>query len=123
MAIKTVEAYIESLPPDQAKIVSAVRAIILKAAPEAEESFKWAQPVYESGGPFCYIKAFTSAVNFGFWRGVDLDDPNGRLEGSGQKMRHVRIEDLSQIDEKAFAAFVTQAVRLNAAKGDPSRNK
>jgi len=123
MAIKTVDAYIESLPPEQAKIVSALRKVILKAAPEAEESFKWAQPVYESGGPFCYIKAFKSSVNFGFWRGVDLDDPDGRLEGSGQKMRHVKIEQSSQIDEKAFAAFVQQAIRLNAIKGDPSRNK
>lgn len=123
MTIKTVDAYIESLPADQAKIVTAVRAIIHKAAPKAEESFKWAQPVYESNGPFCYIKAFKSAVNFGFWRGVDLDDPHGRLEGSGQKMRHVKIEELAQIDEKAFTAFVTQAVRLNATKGDPTRNK
>jgi hypothetical protein len=123
MAITTVDAYIESLPTEQAKIVSALRKVILKAAPEATESFKWAQPVYESGGPFCYIKAFKSSVNFGFWRGVDLDDPDGRLEGSGHKMRHVKIEELSQIEEKAFAAYVKQAVQLNAAMGDPSRNK
>jgi hypothetical protein len=123
MAVKTVDVYIDSLPPDQAKIVSALRTVIRMAAPEAEESFKWAQPVYENGGPFCYIKAFKNGVNFGFWRGVDLDDPEGRLEGSGQKLRHVKIEELSQIDEKAFAAFVTQAVQLNATKGDPSRNK
>jgi hypothetical protein len=123
MAPKTVDAYLESLSADQAEIVSALRRIVTKAEPKAKESFKWAQPVYESGDPFCYVKAFKNAVNFGFWRGVDLDDPMGRLEGSGEKMRHVKIRQLSEIDEEMFAGFVKQAVQLNAIKGDHSRNK
>ncbi len=69
----------------------ACAAIVQKAAPEASESIKWAQPVYESNGPFAYIKAFKNAVNFGFWRGVDLDDPQGLLAGDGDKMRHVKL--------------------------------
>lgn len=123
MAQKTVDEYIKNLPSHQAEIVSALRQLVLKTEPETKESFKWAQPVYERGGPFCYIKAFKDAVNFGFWRGVDLKDPNRRLEGTGEKMRHVKIKQLSDVDEKAFAAFVKQAVQLNATKGDPSRHK
>jgi hypothetical protein len=123
MAVKTVDAYIKSLPPDQADLVSSLRKLVHEAAPGAKESFKWAQPVYESDGPFCYIKAFKSSVNFGFWRGVDLDDPLGLLEGSGEKMRHVKITQASEIDKKTFTAYIKQAVQLNAAKGDPSRNK
>lgn len=123
MAPKTVDTYVAGLSPDQAEIVSTLRQIVLEAAPGAKESFKWAQPVYESGGPFCYIKAFKNAVNFGFWRGVDLEDPGGRLEGSGEKMRHIKVRQLSDIDKKPFAAFVKQAVELNAEKGDPTRNK
>ena len=46
MADKTVENYIAKLPEGQAELVREVRQIILKAAPEAEESIKWAQPVY-----------------------------------------------------------------------------
>jgi hypothetical protein len=123
MAVKTVDEYIESLSADQAEIVSALRRIIKEAAPDAEEAFKWAQPVYERGGPFCYIKAFKSAVNFGFWRGVDLDDPAGQLEGSGDKMRHIKLKSLDDIDAVAFAGFVKQAVQLNADKGDPGRSR
>jgi len=60
-------------------------------------------------------------VNFGFWRGVELDDPAGLLVGSGEKMRHVRLESVDDVDEAAFAAFVRQAAQLNLVKGDPTR--
>lgn len=121
MADKTVDGYISGLESWQAEIVSQVRGIILQAAPQARESIKWAQPVYESGGPFAYMKAFKKAVNFGFWRGIDLDDPKGILEGSGDKMRHVKLTSLEDIDAAQFADFVRQAVELNQVKGDPTK--
>jgi hypothetical protein len=101
--------------------VEKLRSIVLDAAPEAKEAFKWSQPVYEFGGPFCYIKAFKEHVNFGFWRGVDLDDPMGLLQGSGEKMRHVKLTSVKDINEQAFSAFVRAAVTLNKEKGDPTK--
>ena len=121
MAEKTVDAYITSLESWQAEIVSSVRQIVLKTAPQAEEAIKWAQPIYSKNGPFAYIKAFKNSVNFGFWRGVDLADSQNILEGSGDKMRHVKLSSLEEIDEKAFADFIQQAVKLNLSKGDPTK--
>jgi len=121
MAGKTVDAYIAGLEDWQAQIVSSVRQIINQAAPEADEAIKWAQPVYSSNGPFAYIKAFKNSVNFGFWRGVDLKDPKGLLEGSGDKMRHVKLSSTDQIDQAAFSDLINQAVQLNQTKGDPTK--
>lgn len=121
MADRTVDGYIAGLENWQAEIVSQVRGIILQVAPEAGESIKWAQPVYDSNGPFAYIKAFKKAVNFGFWRGVNLDDPKGILQGSGEKMRHVKLVSLGDIDREQFVSFVQQAIELNQVKGDPTR--
>jgi hypothetical protein len=121
LAEKTVDGYIAGLEGWQAEIVSKVRSIVRAAAPDAQESIKWAQPVYETNGPVCYIKAFKKSVNFGFWRGVDLEDPRGLLKGSGEKMRHVPLTSTDEIDETVFAEFVRQAVELNLDKGDPSK--
>jgi hypothetical protein len=123
MAVKTVDEYILGLDEWQAEIVSGVRKIIFKAAPDATESVKWAQPVYESNGPFAYIKAFKTNVNFGFWRGVDIPDPEGLLQGTGEKMRHVKLTTLEDIHEEKFGEFVRQAIELNETKGDPTKNK
>lgn len=122
MAGKTVDAYITQLEEWQAEIVSKVRTIILEAAPEADESIKWAQPVYEVNGPFAYIKAFKNSVNFGFWRGLDIHDPHGLLQGTGEKMRHIRLTSLEDIDGEAFTDFIHQAVKLNLSKGDPTKS-
>jgi hypothetical protein len=121
MAGKTVDAYIAGLADWQAQIVSSVRQVLNQAAPEADEAIKWAQPVYSSNGPFAYIKAFKNSVNFGFWRGVDLKDPKGLLQGSGDKMRHVKLTSTDQVDQAAFSDLINQAVQLNQTKGDPTK--
>jgi len=122
MAAKTVDDYIDGLDGWQTDVADRVRDIINNVAPEAKESIKWAQPVYEVNGPFCYMKAFKNTVNFGFWRGIDLDDPQGLLQGTGEKMRHVKLAGLEDIDDQAFAAYVKQAVALNLEKGDPTKS-
>ncbi|HKZ54155.1 MAG TPA: DUF1801 domain-containing protein [Anaerolineales bacterium] len=123
MAEKTVDGYILGLEGWQREVVTQLRKIVREAAPEAKESIKWAQPVYESHGPFCYIKAFQSAVNIGFWRGADLKDPGRLLQGSGEKMRHVKLTDEDAIQAEVLADFVRQAVRLNRVKGDPTKGE
>ncbi len=121
MTRKTVDEYIAGLDDWKAETVAGVRQIILEAAPDSTESIKWSQPVYESNGPFCYIKAFKKSVNFGFWRGIDIDDPAGLLQGTGEKMRHVKLSGISDINVELFADYIDQAVQLNLSKGDPTK--
>ena len=120
-ADKTVDGYIASLGDWRGQVVQDVSEVIRAAAPGARESIKWAQPVWASNGPFAYVKAFPRAVNVGFWRGVDLDDPDGLLTGDGDRMRHIKLTSPSQVKPEVLAAWVRQAVALNAGKGDPTR--
>ena len=106
----------------QAEIVSEVRQIIMKPALEVDDSFKWAQPAYEVNGPIAYIKAIKNSVNFGFWRGIDINDPKGLLRGSRKKMRYFKLSRLEDINQQIFSDFVRQAVKLNLTKGDPTRS-
>ena len=118
---KTVDAYEAALSGWQKDVVSSLRAITKAAAPDATESIKWGQPVYEINGPFAYVKAFASTVNFGFWRGAELTDPDGLLDGGGTRMRHVKLTSTGDVKAARFAAMVKEAVALNRQKGDPTR--
>ena len=40
---------------------------------------------------FGYVNVFTAHVNVGFFRGAELPDPQGLLQGSGRFMRHVKL--------------------------------
>lgn len=120
---RTVDAYLRALPPRQRAIAARLRRIVKAAAPDAIESIKWAQPVYESNGPFAFMKKATAHVTFGFWRGVELDAGRGILESSGSVMAHMKIRSEDEIDDRMVARLVKDAVRLNREKGDPTKRR
>ena len=120
MPKKSIDGYIDGLPPAQRRIVSALVDLVREAAPGSVGSIKWAQPVFEQNGPFCYIRAFKDHVNLGFWRGVDIPSGNGLLESGGKKMAHVKVRSEDQIKRELFQSWVREAVQLNLTKGDPT---
>ena len=60
---------------------------------------------------FAYVDAFRQHVNIGFYRGAELDDPAGLLEGSGKRMRHVKIRWGQPVDEAALGQLIAAAYR------------
>jgi hypothetical protein len=117
---QTIDEYIQRFPGWRGQAVSRVRTVVLEAEPKLRESIKWAQPVFELSGPVCYMKVFANHVNFGFWRGASLKDPDQLLLGDGEKMRNVRLSKLADIDAPQFARWVREAAKLNLALGNPS---
>ena len=58
---------------------------------------------------FAYVNAFRAHVNVGFFRGAELPDPNGLLEGTGKFMRHVKLRPDSEVDATALAKLINTA--------------
>ena len=104
----------------QTQVVNQLLGIAQQALPHATHAIKWSQPVVEAGGPIAYIKVAKAHVTLGFWRGAELSDPDGKLEG-GDRMKHIKLASPAEIDRTRFAAWLEEAGRLNAEKGDPSR--
>ena len=68
---------------------------------------------------FAYVNAFKAHVNVGFFRGAEIADPHGLLEGTGRVMRHVKIRPELDVDATALkkliqAAYKDMKRRLNA---------
>ena len=58
---------------------------------------------------FAYVNAFTAHVNVGFFRGAELADPKGLLEGTGKFMRHVKVRPERDVDATALMTLVEAA--------------
>jgi hypothetical protein len=70
---------------------------------------------------FLHVAVYRGHVNLGFNQGASLDDPAGRLQGSGRAIRHVRLED-DTLDDPDIAALVAAAVAQGVAlAGDRKR--
>ena len=58
---------------------------------------------------FAYVDAFGAHAAVGFYEGASLPDPADLLEGSGKRMRHVKLRWGGPVDEAALAALVEAA--------------
>lgn len=112
-----VDAYISQADPSQREVLEAIRQIVLRATPGIAEAIKWGQPCYSRSGNICYIADDLGHVKFGFFRGGDLADPESLLEGTGKRMRHIKVRGLEDIREEAFTSLVKQAVELDESEG------
>jgi hypothetical protein len=59
---------------------------------------------------YAYIAPQSTYVNLGFYHGVALKDPAGLLEGSGKRLRHVKIESLTPATRKELARLLEAAL-------------
>jgi hypothetical protein len=58
---------------------------------------------------FGYVAVFTAHVNVGFFQGADLEDPEGLLQGSGKRMRHVKVRPGVGLSAGALGALIQAA--------------
>ena len=59
--------------------------------------------------PFGYVNSFKSHVNVGFFYGAVLEDRAGLLEGSGKRMRHVKLKPGVELNTAALRGLVDAA--------------
>jgi len=59
--------------------------------------------------PFGYVGVFRDHVNVGFFRGADLEDAEGLLEGTGKRMRHVKLRPGAELNFAALSALIDGA--------------
>jgi len=109
------------LPPGTAPAVEPIarklRDVILDDLPGAVEVVRLGDGAAAYGvGPkkmsesHVYVMPQAEYVNLGFWHGVGLPDPDGLLEGSGAKMRHVKVRSVEDAASPAVRALVAAAL-------------
>lgn len=97
-------------------LMLAGRSLIRDVAPDVVEVVWPNQRIVGFGvGPkkmseqYVYLAAYGRHVNLGFYYGADLDDPEEMLRGTGNAMRHIRIEDVDDLEHPAVRSLIEQA--------------
>ena len=103
-------AFFGSLNEPVASLAKELRGIIRKAVPDVSESIKWGMPVYEKNGMICAIRPHRDYVALQFYTsGTSLPDPDGLLEGTGRRMRHVKVRAKREIRKRLFTSWIRRA--------------
>lgn len=102
--------------PELRALSLAARDLILSVIPDATEQVDVPSKliVYGFGtrmsDTICTIMPQRSWVNLGFYRGVELPDPAGLLEGTGKLHRHVKLRTTADLESPALMALLEAAV-------------
>jgi hypothetical protein len=105
-----VDAWLSGRPAELRPIAQTWFDHLRACGPDVRELIHDGCPVACVGdAPFGYVNTFKAHVNVGFFRGATLPDPAGLLQGSGKRMRHVKLKPGSQYDAEALRGLIDAA--------------
>jgi len=81
-------------------------------------AFGWS-PTDKAGDVFCSIAVCSDHVNFGFNRGVDIEDPQKILIGNGTQYRYIRVKDKDDFPEEIIKSLLEGAYQNSIARMKP----
>jgi hypothetical protein len=105
-----VDAWMDSRSPELGSLARTWFDQMRKCGPDVRELMHDGCPVAcVQDAAFGYVNVFTSHVNVGFFHGADLDDPLELLEGTGRRMRHVKLQPGIDCDAAALSRLIEDA--------------
>lgn len=100
-----------------------LRKLILEAAPDLVEEWKWETPVWSHNGNVVAAGVFKEHVKLNFFKGAALNDPHGLFNAGleAKATRAIDIHEGDELDESALQELVRTAVAHNNAKKKTSK--
>ncbi|MGI9516977.1 MAG: DUF1801 domain-containing protein [Pirellulaceae bacterium] len=102
---------------EKKNLVALLHQLVMAAVPRSTTEEKYGGTLYtvrpdEKEAQFCGIFTYKGHVQLSFARGVDLDDPDGMLQGGGKYRRHLNFADMDEVDAGAIGQFARAAAKL-----------
>jgi hypothetical protein len=115
--------FLDALPPEARQLVSALRDVVHRTVPHAEETLLWGGLSYhrpEVGGrvkgAVCQIGVKRGVVRLDFIHGIRLADPCGLLQGDRLSKRFVPIGSAADARRPEIVKLILEAAALDPAE-------
>jgi hypothetical protein len=116
------ELYLEGYPPDIREVAERLRAIVVRAVPDAIERVRpgwrligYDVPIGRRSRYFAFVAAEPEHVHLGFEYGAWMSDPHGLLQGAHLELRKVRFVTYrpgDRIPATRLVGYTREAARL-----------
>jgi len=114
-----IDNYIKELTDWRGKLLARLRKLILAAAPELTEEWKWDTPVWSYKGNVVAGGAFKDHIKLNFFKGASLKDPKGLFNAGldAKATRGIDFHEGDELDELALKELVREAAAYNTSGG------
>lgn len=113
----TFDDLVEGHDPKIEQIARGLRTLILDIDANAVEVVRLGDHAASFGlGPkkmseaYAYIMPKQAYVNLGFYNGAALADPAGLIEGTGKRLRHVKVHSNEEVTQPALLRLIAAAL-------------
>ena len=123
------EKLLSKYSPEIRALAKKMRALVLQVFPDASEKtyWGWGNTWYgttaKTSDAVFSISPLKAYVQLYFLRGTELSDPDGLLEGTGKKLRHINIRDAGELKRPALLRLMKRAVGHGKRKGKSEKSK
>lgn len=117
-ALKTVDAYITKASPAARPKLNELRAVILAAVPQIEESISWGQPYYRKDGLLVGFDYYKDYLRFGFGPSFNKELRQA-LEAKGYKTGGKTIQ--IRFDQPVPRSQITKIIKTQAKANQAKR--
>lgn len=123
-------SFLAKFQPEVAAQAEAIRNVMRRRYPAANELVYdnynalaiGFGPTERTSDVIFSVAVYPRWVSLFFFQGKGLPDPERRLQGSGNQVRHIRIDSLDFLDDPAVRALMDEAVARAEVRFDP-RNR
>jgi hypothetical protein len=124
-SLGTIDEVFAEATPMSLPLIEAAHSFLIALDPDSvivprrgEKSIAYGVGPKKMSEAYCYLMPFREHVNLGFYHGASIDS-DGILEGTGARLRHIKLSSLGQLDDPALKKLVVRAIkdRKAAAKG------
>jgi hypothetical protein len=116
-SLGTIQEVFAKASPVSLPLIKAAHKFLIELAPDAvvvprlgEKSIAYGIGVKKMSEAYCYLIPFKDYVNFGFFHGTEIDSEK-ILEGTGAKIRHIKIRTLEDLKNPKLKKLVLRAIK------------
>ncbi len=116
-----VNDFLAAYSDDVRQLALNLRTIVRDVLPDTVEQVDVSAKIIAYGydrtykGLICAIAPQKTYVNLMFSQGADMLDPDGLLEGTGKKARHIKFRSPDDLTRPAIRAYLTEAAAMTRA--------
>ncbi len=116
---ETVDELFPTTSPTVRDILAELRRMVRETLPDAAEIFYHGALGYGSTASgfdrILYVMPQNGHANLGFFYGIGVPDPTGPLEGTGKRMRHIKVRSVLAARNPALVPLVREARKRGGA--------
>ncbi len=101
---------ISLMDQEKFEILQDLRRIVFCSYPETNERMMYGGIMFSLDADFGGLFISKNHISFEFSFGVNMNDPDNILEGTGKLRRHIKIRSVADIKDKKVDFFVKQVL-------------